>query len=222
MPYNSKFCQHTIFIIILGLMNLLSFIHNFTIYSPLRTYSQKLFLVANNGIYLSNDKMEQLSKIKTFDEEYNLFLEYSYILVRQYEQGDGYIFIKRKGDLYIYLEDQLICESTLNEYSQLTVDIILNNYEKISDSNYIFYYITAVVNNQYKIIIEQRKLVYSNSLCENIIIKQSSTIKNSQNQETTCQSQIITCQRLYSRKLKKDILTCFCQLIYPYYFFFFH
>ena len=170
-----KYKMHIIFFC---LINLLSFINSFTLYTPLRTYSQKLFLVANDGIYLFNDKMEQLSKIKTFDKSFNAILDFSYILSRQYEQGDGYIFVKIKGNLYIYLEDQLICESTLEDYSDLAIDIILNNYQKMSDTEYIFYYIIATVNKSKNIIIEQRKLICSNSASENILIKNSSKIKD--------------------------------------------
>ena len=212
---NSKKYEFSICIIILCFINLLSFTHPFNLYTSLHTFSQKIYTVGSDGIYLFDDELNQISKMKTFSNE-KLSGDFLYILLRQYEQGDGYVFIRIKENIYIYLEEKLICESTLDDYSETPYDIILNNYEKISDSNYIFYYIIVVVNTSNKIILEQRKLICSNSTNQNIIIKQSSTIKNSQNQEGKCKAQIVTCQTLYSKNLQKNVITCFCHHSYPY------
>ena len=117
---------------------------SFNIFYAVKTENQNLFIIGNDGIYLFDQEPKQIKKLQEISPTLDSYNSFGYTFLEKFDGDDGFILCRARTNIYIYLEDQLICNSTLNDtFDSKIIDIALNKYKKISETNYIFYYVIS-------------------------------------------------------------------------------
>ena len=117
---------------------------SFNIFNAIKTNKQNLFIMGSDGIYLFDKEPKQIKKLQEISDTLQAYTHFGATFLDKFDGDEGFILCRARTNIYLYLEDQLICNSTLNETFQSTIiDLALDKYEKISETNYTFHYVIS-------------------------------------------------------------------------------